>query len=266
MRWWKGFTSSRYLDRMSLSPLRHSEVLLIRNRVWLEVGLTWRDGRGVKGKGGERMMQEGGQREGRKKEKGLLMSAINRRHILNWLPHLSQSFVSPWCQRAPPLSCRRTASPSGGRKTRTIAKLTWRWNTYCCPPPEPSVSWRAESHFRFSSTYNDRILTDKHLPLLTLCQRSTGLLLRSHSPRELHLKHEDWQHDREDVNLKAFAWYFLFPLPSVWWPLTWCWCRSRPLWCWWPAANEVRCFGLISKLRTGDLSAQQHNLKTNIHI
>lgn len=49
MRWWKEWTFPRYLDRRSLSPLRHPEVLLIRNRVWQRAGFTWtgkeRDGR-----------------------------------------------------------------------------------------------------------------------------------------------------------------------------------------------------------------------------
>ena len=46
MRWWKEWASPRYLDRMSLSPLRHSEVLLMRNRVWPLAGLDWKEGRG----------------------------------------------------------------------------------------------------------------------------------------------------------------------------------------------------------------------------
>ena len=46
MRWWKEWASPRYRDRMSLSPLRHSEVLLMRNRVWPLAGLDWKEGRG----------------------------------------------------------------------------------------------------------------------------------------------------------------------------------------------------------------------------
>lgn len=63
--------------------------------------------------------------------------------------------VSPWCLWDLPLSGLRIPSLLGGRRTRTIAMVTWRWSRGCCPPPEPSASWwRGEHHFKLSGNYN----------------------------------------------------------------------------------------------------------------
>lgn len=76
MRWWKEWTFPRYLDRRSLSPLRHPEVLLIRNRVWQRAGSTWMVG---KREGGGRMCQMG-KKDRCRKEKNLITTPSERQH------------------------------------------------------------------------------------------------------------------------------------------------------------------------------------------
>lgn len=262
MRWWKEWTFPRYLDRRSLSPLRHPEVLLIRNRVWQRAGFTWT--------GKERDGRESCVKDRCRKEKNLITTPSESQRATQVCLTLMSVSSTPVLS-AYSITLGWAENSHHRHDDLALKYRLWSSSRTVCILMGHSVTlhlvWLLTDNTSICKRNQQTAFPLNKKNLFTLCQQSTALLLRSHSPPELHLKHEDWQHTVEMTvfQLLFVSWKSRIQELCSGVTLTWCWCKLRHPWCWQLATGEVRFSHWTSRLQTGERTVRQHNLSTHTH-